>query len=523
MNQRLIVLLLAFGALIAAVRSAPPTMTQILAAPALDNAIVAGEVYDLDTHRVLYARNAHVLMQAASTTKLLTQGTSLALLGPNFTWMTPVYRSGPVDTSGTLHGDLVLVASGDPNLSQRIQPDGTLAFENEDHSYDGGLHTQAVPGDPLSVLRALAAQVQASGIRAIDGRVAIDASLFASPGPEGGTGAIVSPIVVNDNLIDVTITPGAQSGAPASITVSPDHTGYATFVNHATTGKAGSEPTIDMSNDVTQSDGTHTLTITGAIPSGSPILFAYRVPNPDVFAQMAFASVLRDRGITLTVPAGAKPFDPALAKANYTAANLVATHTSPPLAQDVYVTLKVSDNLHAALGPYTWALQLAPSPHHDLLAQGFALERKLLQGAGLDLSGASQQDGLGVDGYFTPDFMVHYLAWARAQSWFTPFFHALPVMGVDGTLFNIENGSPAAGKVHAKTGSWGTADLLNDDALVTAKGLAGYMTTRSGHHVAFAFYINRMSGKSSIYDDKDVTHAAGEFLGQMATETWTSL
>ena len=523
MNQRLIVLLFAFAALTAAVQSARPTMTQIAMAPALDHAIVAGEVYDLDTHRVLYARNARTLMLAASTTKLLTEGTSLALLGPGFTWTTPVYRTGPVDTGGTLHGDLVLVASGDPNLSQRIQPNGTLAFENEDHSYDGTLDTKAVPGDPLAVLRALAAQVKASGITAIDGRVAIDASLFASPGPEGGTGAIVSPIVVNDNLIDVTITPGAQLGTAARLAVSPDRTGYVTFVDHATTGRAGGEPTIDMSDDVTHVDGTHTVTITGTIPMGAPILFAYRVPAPDVFAQMAFTQVLRDIGVAVTEPPGAKPFDPVLAKASYSAANLVAKHTSPPLAQDVYITLKVSDNLHAALGPYTWALHLAPSPHADLLAQGFALEHKLLEGAGLDLSGASQQDGLGTQAYFTPDFMVHYLAWAHAQPWFPALLHGLPIMGVDGTLFNIQNSSPAAGKVHAKTGSWGTQDLLNDDALVTAKGLAGYMTTRSGHHVAFAFYINRMAGKNSIYDGKDVTHAAGEFLGQMATATYSSL
>ena len=137
MNQRLIVLLLAFGALVAAVQSRPPTMTQILATPLLHHAIVAGEVYDLDTHRVLFARNAQTSMEAGSTTKLLTEGTSLALLGPGFRWTTPVYRTGPLDATGTLHGDLVFVASGDPNISQRIQPDGTLAFENEDHAYDG--------------------------------------------------------------------------------------------------------------------------------------------------------------------------------------------------------------------------------------------------------------------------------------------------------------------------------------------------------------------------------------------------
>ena len=78
--------------------------------PRLKNSVVAGEVYDLDSHRVLYARNGGTLMVAASTTKLLTEGTSLALLGPNFRWTTPVYRTGPIDAQGMLHGDLVLVA-----------------------------------------------------------------------------------------------------------------------------------------------------------------------------------------------------------------------------------------------------------------------------------------------------------------------------------------------------------------------------------------------------------------------------
>jgi len=522
MNQRLIVLLLAFGVLIAAVQSPPPTMTQILATPLLSHAIVAGEVYDLDTHRVLFARNAQTLMEAASTTKLLTEGTSLALLGPNFTWTTPVYRTGPLDAAGALHGDLVLVASGDPNISQRIQPDGTLGFENEDHAYDGSPHTKAVPGDPLIVLRQLAAQVKASGLKAIDGRVAVDASLFASPGPEGGTGTMVAPIILNDNVVDVTIAPGAHAGDAASITVSPQ-TPYVSFVNHATTSGAGGEPSIDMSNDVMQSNGSHVVTINGAIPAGPTILFAYRVPNPDVFAQMAFVSVLQDAGITVTTPADAKAFDPAVAKASYTAANLVATHTSLPLAQDVRITLKLSDNLHAALGPYTWAVHLAPAPHDDLLAQGFALERKMLVGAGLDVNSASMQDGLGVSAFFTPDFMVHYLAWVRTQPWYDDFHNGLPIMGVDGTLFNIQNDSPAAGKVFAKTGTFGAADELNAGEIITAKGLAGYMTTRSGHHVAFAFYINRTSGKGSIYDDKDIAHTNGQLLGAMATAAWLSL
>ncbi len=317
MKQRFIVLVLAISALVAATAKTPPTMTQVLATPLLAHAIVAGEVYDLDTHRVLFVRNGRTYMEAASTTKLLTEGTSLALLGPNFRWTTPVYRTGPVDTNGVLHGDLVLVASGDPNISQRIQPDGTLGFENEDHAYDGSPHTKAVPGDPLTVLRQLATQVQASGIKAIDGRVVVDASLFASPGPEGGTGTMVSPMILNDNVVDVTISAGPHVGDATTSTVSPS-TPYVQFVNKSTTGKAGSEPSIDMSKDVTQPDGTHVVTITGATPSGLTILYAYRVPNPDIFAQMAFANILQNLRVAITPPASAAPFDPKVAKVNYT-------------------------------------------------------------------------------------------------------------------------------------------------------------------------------------------------------------
>ncbi|MGB6984619.1 MAG: D-alanyl-D-alanine carboxypeptidase/D-alanyl-D-alanine-endopeptidase [Candidatus Aquilonibacter sp.] len=522
MKQRLIVLVLAISALVAATAKTPPTMTQVLATPLLRHAIVAGEVYNLDTHRVLFVQNGQTYMEAASTTKLLTEGTSLALLGPNFRWTTPVYRTGPVDANGVLHGDLVLVASGDPNISQRIQPDGTLGFENEDHAYDGSPHTKAVPGDPLIVLRQLAAQVQKSGIKAIDGRVAVDASLFASPGPEGGTGTMVSPMIVNDNVVDVTIAPGAHAGDATTINVSPQ-TPYVKFVNKSTTGKVGSEPSIDMSNDVAQPDGSHVVTISGATPLGPAILYAYRVPNPDVFAQMAFANILQGLGVTITTPPSAAPFDPAVAKSSYIVPNLVASHTSLPLAQDVRITLKLSDNLHAAMGPYTWAVHLAPAPHTNPLAQGFALERKMLQRAGLDVNSASMTDGLGVSAFFTPDFMVHYLAWIHTQSWYNDLHNGLPILGVDGTLFNIQNDSPAAGKVFAKTGTFGVFDALNNDGMVTAKGLAGYMTTRSGHHVAFAFYINRTSGSFSIYDDKDLTHENGELLGAMATATWLSL
>ncbi|MGA8474271.1 MAG: D-alanyl-D-alanine carboxypeptidase/D-alanyl-D-alanine-endopeptidase [Candidatus Cybelea sp.] len=493
------------GAVALAAAINAPTRT-----PRLKNSIVAGEVYDLDAHRVLYARNAHVLMVAASTTKLLTEGTSLALLGPDFRWTTPVYRTGPIDSQGVLHGDLVLVASGDPNLSQRIQADGTLAFENEDHAYDGSADTKAVPGDPLAVLRELAAQVAKAGIKQIEG-VQVDTSLFPDQGAEGGTSVIVSPIVVNDNLVDVTVTPGTRLGDPVNIAVSPK-TPYVTFVNRATTGAQKGDASIDMSSDVRDASGHHTVTIAGSQPVGPSVLYAYRVPEPKLFAQAAFTLALNDAGIRQT----AVPEKPPASTA-YVPANLVAEHVSPPLAEDAYITLKVSDNLHAGLMPYMWAVYRAHATG-DYLKNGFALEAKMLRGAGLDLGQAAQQDGLGSSAFFTTDFMVHYLAWAYRQPWYPQLLSGLPILGVDGTLADIQRSSPARGKVFAKTGTDDSDNYLTGGG-VYEKGLAGYTTTRSGRHVAFAFYIGAMNGAH----DEDTGAVAGQILGGMAAATYLQL
>ncbi len=151
------------------------------------HAIFGIEFFSLDTGKPLYTLNAEKLFIPGSTTKLLTEGTALELLGGNFRFHTRLYRTGSITANGTLEGDLVLVASGDPNLSARVRNDDTLAFENEDHSYDADPATRAVPGDPLLVIRKLAQQVANAHIKKIRGRVLIDVSLFPEGERELGT------------------------------------------------------------------------------------------------------------------------------------------------------------------------------------------------------------------------------------------------------------------------------------------------------------------------------------------------
>jgi len=149
---------------------------------------------------------------------------------------------------------------------------------------------------------------------------------------------------------------------------------------------------------------------------------------------------------------------------------------------------------------------------------GFDVENEFLTKAGLDLAGASQSDGAGGNAYFSPDFMVHYLFYMSRQKDFSDFYHGLPILGKDGTLVKIQVNSPAAGHVHAKTGTYGQYDALNKKLMVTGKGLAGYMDTANGQHLVLALYVNMVS--VPLGDPEATQKIAGEALGEIAAAAY---
>jgi D-alanyl-D-alanine carboxypeptidase/D-alanyl-D-alanine-endopeptidase (penicillin-binding protein 4) len=508
------------GALITAGAQVNPEVEKkiaaILARPEYAHSRFGMEFYSLDTHKVVYAMNEQQFFVPGSTTKLLSEGTAMQLLGPDFRFKTKVYAIGKVDSKGTLKGDLVLVASGDPNLSGRLQPDGTLAFKDEDHDYAPMAGAAVVPGNPLAAIDDLASQVVARGIHRVDGRVLVDISLFPEGEHDGGTGITISPICVNDNVIDVTATEGGAVGAPAELHYSPD-TRYAQFVNKTKTVAKGGAFALEFESKA-QSDGTQIVTVSGTVPQATPqSLTIYRVPAPSVFAKTVFAEALAAKGVALGSHDAGVAADFAALKASYTDKNVVAVHTSAPLSEEIKVTLKVSQNLHASMtAPYligTYAAEPKGEGKADPTTAGFAAEQKMLKDAGLDVGGAMQSDGAGADAFFTPDFMVHYLAFLSQQSYGPLFRLALPILGKDGTLVAIQKDAPAAGHVFAKTGTYGTADLLNHQLFLTGKGLAGYMVTAKGQTLVFAAYVNLIPGPG---DPAAATARAGNVLGEIA-------
>jgi len=491
---------------------------RIIDRPEFTHSTFGIEFYSMDSGKVLYQRNSSKLMVPGSTTKLVTEGTALELFGGDYRFHTFVYRTGPLNKKGVLEGDLVLLGSGDLNLSGRTQADGTLAYENMDHSY-GGSDSKGVGGDPLGAIKDLAQQIAAKGIKRVKGRVLVDTSLFPEGTRELGTGVVISPIVVNDNVIDVIASPGPSVGAPVSLEVSPNTT-YVQITNKATTGKADSLPTIDYTEDKTNADGTHAVTVSGSIPLSKPFgMMAYRVPEPSRFAAIVLAEALRRNGIDVSSEQKAPSPDFKALASNYRPEYVVAEHVSPPLKEDVKITLKLSQNLHASTTPYLLGALLAHK-NKDVDQAGFDLENEFLKKAGLDLTAACQSDCAGGNAFFTADFMVHYLLFMSKQKDFQDFKRGLPIMGRDGTLYKIQVSSPAAGHVFAKTGTYAVGDSLNNNVMVTGKGLAGFMETAKGEHLAFALYANMVSVSKD--DPEAMQKVAGEALGEIATAAYSA-
>ena len=201
-------------------------------------------VVDRKTGQTIYERNADLLFAPASVTKLFSTAAALVELGPNYRFQTPLVRRGEIDAEGTLHGDVILIAQGDLAMGGRTGPEGRLVFQDDDHTYTGGhLHGQVVPTDPLAGLEHIAREVKAAGICEITGDVLIDDRLFVPTQSTGSGPRMVSPIVINDNVIDVFAQPAARAGEPAVVTFQPA-TKFVTMDAQVATVRPGVSPTL---------------------------------------------------------------------------------------------------------------------------------------------------------------------------------------------------------------------------------------------------------------------------------------
>jgi len=442
----------------------------------------------LDNGRSLIAVNQDKLFTPASNAKLFTTAAVFGLIGPDYRFKTTVETMGSLDKYGRLNSDLVLIGRGDPNLSGRTLP------------YN--MHTER-KAPPIQVLQDLADQLVRHGLKYVDGDIVADDSYFVWERYDEGWsqddlarewGAPVSALTINDNVIFVNVMPADRPGERAFLNITP-FPEYYKVENRVITTPSGSEPrTVSINRE----PGSNLLTFWGNIPQDDPGFGeALAIDDPADFTARLFRQLLEERGVTIygrsrtkhTELASTRTFSvTSLASGGGDTTRppnpeplVLASYQSQPVVQDLRVINKVSQNLHAELMLRLLGKEKGTS---GSIEGGLEVLRGFLVNAGIKPDQFVFYDGSGLsrEDLVTPQAIIMLLRYCRQQPWAQAYTDTLPIAGIDGSLSDRFRNTPAAGAVRGKTGS-----------LAHVYSLAGYATTTSGDHIAFAVMTNNNS------------------------------
>jgi D-alanyl-D-alanine carboxypeptidase/D-alanyl-D-alanine-endopeptidase (penicillin-binding protein 4) len=422
---------------------------------------------------------------AASTTKLFPVATALDAYGPDYRFETPVYRTGPIAAGGDLNGDLILVASGDLTMGGRDTADGEIAFTPIDHINAPAFPelVQLTPQDPLAGLDDLATQVAAAGVRQVAGDVIVDDRLFPAMEKDG---YVLTPIWINDNLIDLSLSPGAV-GEAATLEWRPMSAAYRVEADVRTVA-AGEALDVRVS-----APAMGELVVSGQVPADlASWVQVHQVDDPSAHARTLLIEALERAGVTVAAsPLGDNPVGRLPAQGSYTEADRVAVHRSVPFSENLKLIQKTSHNQHADMLVFLLALRQGKTDFDE----GMLEIRGLVEKAEIDPTLVSLSDGRGNEytDLFSPRTVTRLLAYMATRSDFPTYLAALPIMGVDGTeALTVAPDSAVAGKAVAKSGMTVAGDAVNQRPLVMTRALAGYMTGQSGREVVFGIYLNNV-------------------------------
>lgn len=475
-------------------------------------------VVDSKTGEPVYERNADLMFCPASVTKLFSGAAALVELGAEHRFVTPLVRRGEVGSDGILRGDLILVAQGDLNFGGRMASDGTLVFEDGDHTYANGNLTSSVVGpDPRAALDHLARQVKEAGIKEVRGDVLVDDRIFVPSESSGSGPTRVTSILVNDNLVDVVANPAEKAGEPAKVRIIPE-TDFVTLEADVETVEASGRTSLTV-----ETVGPRRFRARGRIPVGhKPVVKVYEVEEPADFARCLLIEALRRRDVRVTTAAiGSNDAERLPVREDVKKLPKVAEFTSPPFKEALKVILKVSHNLHASTLP----LLLAAHRGDRHFSEGIRHQSKILKDLGVDVGAISFGGGAGgarAD-LVTPRATVALLRAMAARPDFPAYEAGLPVLGRDGTLAKaVGPDSPAKGHARAKTGTYTLNNSLNASTVLLSKALAGYMETASGRRLTFAFFVNNVPYSASGDAVNERTLAAGQLLGRLCETFYES-
>jgi len=378
------------------------------------------------------AHRAQVATNPASVMKLVTTYAALDLLGPAYTWSTPVYVDGTVQ-GGSLKGNVYIQGQGDPKLV-------------------------------MERLWLLLRRLQGQGIQVIVGDIVLDRTAFDVPDHDAARfdgeplrpyNAAPDALLLNYNAVAMAFVPDAAAGL-ARIQYDPPLAGVQR------------QATVPLAAPGAELTDPARAAFQGAYPARcGERVWAAAFPDPKGFAARAVEGMWRELGGKLTgsvrdgkVPAGLTP---------------VFVAASPALAEVVRDVNKYSNNVMAQQLFLTLALRRNGVATFDGARDTL---RQWWQGRIGDAEPPMPDNGAGLsrEARISAQSLARMLQVAWQSPVMPELVSSLPIAGVDGTLRRSQS---RAGAAHLKTGS------LRD-----VMAVAGYVHAASGRRYVLVAIVN---------------------------------
>lgn len=449
----LLVLSLSLTALTTSPPPLPARIDDLLQRWQVDEAFWGIAIYDVDTERMIYSRNAEQAFLPASNQKIITSAAALDILGSTHRYETTLYYNGSAKGS-VMQGDLILDGSGDPTF-------GSSQVRGE---------------DPF---KAWAKKLADMGVERIEGRLIGDDNAFDDrPYPEGWTvnyiteqkgrhmGNSAGGLAYRDNVVPV-IVRATRPGSPPRVEVQPKN--VVSVNNQAVTSSRWRGNTLQ----VNRTFSTNELVLTGSVARSYNGTLAVPVSDPTNFVLNSFERRLQEAGIETDL----QLIDIDDLQKRPKRGEPLFVNFSRPLAEIASVLNKESDNFYAeqVFRSYGWggSAKGAARRTKSFLREADINTRKLLLHDG---SGLSRKD------LVTPQAMVKLLAHMTEHEEREAFLASLPQGGEHNTTLDYRLHRT---NVKAKTGS-----------LEFVRALSGYTKRPNGNRVAFAIFANNYTGPS---------------------------
>ncbi len=423
---------------------------------------VGARVVELSSGKVLFDLNGEQPMVPASNMKLIVMCAALDALGKDYQFKT---------TLAIRANDLVVIGGGDPTLG-----DERIAQQQ---------------GKPITDLfRTWAAKLKAAGITHVKGDLVIDDSLFDKqwvhpnwPPPQfqAWYEAPIGGLNFASNCLDVRVQP-TKAGKPGEVSFVPPNALFDVSNKSVTGGKS----TVSAS----RVRGGDTIVVSGTVSKDSK-LGPISVRDPGMYFGHVFKTVLASNGVRVD--------------------GKVVRNSGRLDATKLPADCRVIDTYKS---PLTWALARCGKQSLGMMAEGIlkllgsttsgvgswdsgrAAVKAFLKKAGVPANQATLDDGSGLsrNNRLSPAASTSVLQhmYAAPGGQFEALLDCLSHAGIDGTLEKRMKFPETKGRVFAKTGY-----------IDGVRTLAGYVQTKSGKWLAFAFFYNQASSTKPLTNLQD--------------------